>query len=52
MYFSETLVVSSLVSLTLATSHVPVTIDGLDAEYDIKCGSVTVKGRDVYNSVA
>jgi hypothetical protein len=52
MHFSETLVVSSLVSLALAVGHVPVTIDGLDAEYDIKCGSVTVKGRDVYNSVA
>jgi hypothetical protein len=52
MYFSKTVVVSSLVSLALAADHQPVTIEDFDPSYDVKCGSVTVKGRDIYNSIA
>jgi len=52
MYFSKTAVLSSLVSLALAADHVPVTILNFDPDFDIKCGGVTVAGRDVYNAVA
>lgn len=52
MYFSKTAIVSSLVSLALAADHVPVTIVNFDPDFDIKCGGVTVAGRDIYNAVA
>jgi len=52
MYFSKTVVVSSLVSLALAADHVPVTIMNLDPTFDVVCGGVTVAGRDIFNAVA
>lgn len=52
MHFSKTGIVASFVSLALAANHIPVTIENLDPDFDIKCNGVTVTGRDVYNSVA
>ena len=52
MYASKTFAASLLFSLALAADHVPVTIENLDSSFDVKCGTTTVSGQDIYNSVA
>lgn len=52
MYASKQFVASLLFSLAFAADHVPVTIQNLDPDFDVNCGSTTVAGRDIYNAVA
>jgi hypothetical protein len=52
MHSFKALATILLSSFALAAEHIPVTIENLDPDYDLKCGKTTVKGRDVYNAVA
>ena len=55
MHSFKTIVLSSFLSLAFAAKladHVPVTIENLDSTFDVKCGSTTVKGTDIYNAIA
>ncbi|KAF2765294.1 hypothetical protein EJ03DRAFT_211078 [Teratosphaeria nubilosa] len=52
MFASKTLAASLLLSLALAADHVPVTIENLNADFNVNCGKTTVKGTDIYNAIA
>jgi len=52
MYFSNTVIVSSIVSLVLSANHAPVIVVDFDLTFDVICGGVTVAGRDICNAVA